>query len=232
MRILLENVVAGFINSLVLVLRIYPGDKFPDTLSKCEEEELLQKWYSGNVDARNELVEHNLRLVAHIIKKYYYSSEETDELISIGTIGLIKGINTYKPDKSVRLATYASKCIENELLMHFRGRKKAMQDVSLSDILDPNGEDLTIMDVIGASDDMAETVEAGELSARLNELVKSELSEREAAIIALRYGIGSGEPKTQNETAAAMKISRSYVSRIEKRAIEKLRAALIRDDMI
>ena len=146
---MLECAYLILMNSLLLMLRIAPGDSFPKPLSRELEEKYLELWADGDIDARNKLVEHNLRLVAHIIKKYYTLSDEADDLISIGTIGLIKGVNTYRADKGVRLATYASRCIENEILMHFRSQRKTAGDVSLSDTLDTEGEGsgLFIMDV-------------------------------------------------------------------------------------
>ena len=215
-------------NSLLLMLRISPGDSFPRPLSREKEGEYLQRWQQGDLEARNLLVEHNLRLVAHIVKKYYAASDDAEDLISIGTIGLIKGINTYKPDKNVRLATYASRCIENEILMYFRSQKKSAGDLSLSEALDVDGEGngLYVMDVLSQEDDLAEQVGSRELCRSLRALIDRCLDEREAQIIRLRYGLGGGEPRTQWETARVCGISRSYVSRLEKRALGKLRLAL------
>ena len=174
------------------------------------------------------LVEHHLRLVAHIIKKYYTQTDEADDLISIGTIGLIKGVNTYRSDKGVRLATYASRCIENEILMYFRSQRKTAGDMSLSDALDVDGEGngLFLMDVIAQEDDMAERLGNRELCRSLKTGVVQALDAREARIIDLRYGLSGAVPKTQRETAELCGISRSYVSRLEKRALEKLRQVL------
>ena len=215
-------------NSLLLMLRISPGDSFPRPLSREKESEYLQRWQQGDLEARNLLVEHNLRLVAHIVKKYYAASDDAEDLISIGTIGLIKGVNTYKPDKNVRLATYASRCIENEILMHFRSQKKSAGDLSLSEALDVDGEGngLYVMDVLAQEDDLAERIGSLELCRSLRTLIDRCLDEREAQIIRLRYGLGGGEPRTQWETARACGISRSYVSRLEKRALGKLRLAM------
>ena len=201
---MLESAILLLMNSLFLMLRISPGDSFPRPLSREKEREYLQRWQQGDLEARNLLVEHNLRLVAHIVKKYY-SADDADDLISIGTIGLIKGVNTYRADKNVRLATYASRCIENEILMYFRSQRKSAGELSLSDALDVDGEGngLFVMDVLAQEDDMAE-----------------------AQIIRLRYGLDGREPMTQWETARECGISRSYVSRLEKRALEKLRRAL------
>ena len=224
---MLESALLLLMNSLFVMLRIAPGDSFPKPLDKSEEQEYLKRWENGDIEARNLLVEHNLRLVAHIIKKYY-QNEDVDDLISIGTIGLIKGINTYRTDKGVRLATYASRCIENEILMHFRSQKKMAGDISLSEALDIDGEGsgLYLMDVVAQEDDMAERVSSEELCGKLRQYIGLALDEREAMIIRLRYGIDGGKALTQRETADQCGISRSYVSRLEKRALEKLRTAL------
>ena len=224
---MLESAILLLMNSLFLMLRISPGDSFPRPLSREKEREYLQRWAQGDLEARNLLVEHNLRLVAHIVKKYY-AADDADDLISIGTIGLIKGINTYKADKNVRLATYASRCIENEILMYFRSQRKSAGDLSLSDALDADGEGsgLSVLDVLAQEDDMAERIGSRELCRSLRELIGRCLDEREAQIIRLRYGLGGREPMTQWETAKECAISRSYVSRLEKRALEKLRRAM------
>ncbi len=216
------------LGGVLLMLRISPNGSFPSPLSAEEEKKYLQLWQEGDIRARNILVEHNLRLVAHIMKKYYTQTNDVEDLISIGTIGLIKGINTYKPDKGVRLATYASRCCENEILMHFRSQKKTMGDVSLSDVLDTDGEgnSLSLMDVLSQEDEMSERIGELELCGKLRGLIDSILNEREGEIIMLRYGLSGKPPLTQRETALECGISRSYVSRIEKKALEKMRAAL------
>ena len=225
--ILLESAFMLLLNSVLLMLRIAPGDSFPKPLTREEEKACLERWLNGDLEARNVLVEHNLRLVAHIVKKYY-QTDDADELISIGSIGLIKGINTYRPDKGVRLATYVSRCIENEILMAFRARRKTAGDVSLSEALDTDedGGGLQIMDVIASEDDLADQIGSRELCRSLRENIDRCLDEREARIIRLRYGLDGSDPLTQLETAEVCKISRSYVSRLEKRALEKLRAAM------
>ncbi len=224
---MLESAFMLLLNSVLLMLRIAPGDSFPKPLTREEEKACLERWLAGDLEARNVLVEHNLRLVAHIVKKYY-QTDDADELISIGSIGLIKGINTYRPDKGVRLATYVSRCIENEILMAFRARRKTAGDVSLSDALDTDedGGGLRIMDVIASEDDLADQIGSRELCRSLRENIDRCLDEREAKIIRLRYGLDGTDPLTQLETAEVCKISRSYVSRLEKRALEKLRAAM------
>lgn len=219
---------AMLLGGVLLMLRLSPGGSFPSPLSVEEERRYLMLWQDGDVAARNVLVEHNLRLVAHIIKKYYTQTNDMEDLISIGTIGLIKGINTYKPDRGIRLATYASKCIENEILMHFRSQKKTMGDVSLSDVLDTDGDgnSLSLMDVLAQDDEMSDRIGELELCGKLKALVSSALNEREASIIKLRYGLDGSPPMTQRETAKVCGISRSYVSRIEKKALAKLKAEL------
>lgn len=228
---MLETAFLLLMNSFLLMLRIAPGDSFPKPLSREEERLRVERWMQGDIESRNTLVEHNLRLVAHIIKKYFTQTEDIDDLISIGTIGLIKGINTYKPDKGVRLATYASRCIENEILMHFRASRKSAGDLSLSDALDVDseGNGLSVMDVVALEEDLADTLGSRELCGRLRDCIAKTLDKREAQIIALRYGLDGREPRTQRETAQLCGISRSYVSRIEKKALEKLRAALGED---
>ena len=225
---MLENAFGLLAGTLFLMLRIAPGGSFPRPLSREEEQNCLRRWADGDLEARNLLVEHNMRLVAHIVKKYYAQSAETDDLLSIGTIGLIKGINSYRADKGVKLATYASRCIENEILMYFRSQRKSAGDLSLSEALDTEDEEgnLSVLDVIAQEDDLAERIGSRELCEKLRGCLETELDEREARIIRLRYGLTGREPLTQRETAKALGISRSYVSRIEKKALEKLRLAL------
>ncbi len=211
-------------------LRLGNGSQssFPRTLKPEEEKEYLDDWLNnGSMEARNKLIEHNLRLVAHIIKKYYSQSSDVDDLISIGTIGLIKGISSYNPEKNVRLATYASRCIENEILMHFRAMKKCAGDLSLSDTIDTDGEgnSLSLMDILSQDDDMLENISAAEMKQQLIYYVQNVLDDRERDIIILRYGLSGSKALPQREVAEKCGISRSYVSRIEKKAIEKLRNA-------
>ena len=217
-----------FANTLLFSLRLSGGGSFPKPLSASEEREWLARYAQGDPEARNVLIERNLRLVAHIIKKYYTQSADQEDLVSIGTIGLIKGISSFDPTKGARLATYAARCIENEILMYFRGQKKLQSEVSLSDSIDSDqeGNALQLMDVVGVDDTMLEDLYDRDSALRLRELVKTRLSTREAEIIRLRYGLGGGLPLTQREVASAFGISRSYVSRIEKRALEKLKAEL------
>lgn len=228
---MIESAIMLLFNSFLMMLRLSSGDSFPKPLSASEEQRCLDLWAQGDVAARNKLVEHNLRLVAHIMKKYYAQADDVDDLISIGTIGLIKGINSYKADKGVRLATYASRCIENEILMHFRSQKKSAGDMSLGEALDVDGDGngLSVMDVVASEDNMAERIGDEEICAGLQKCVDQVLTRREAHIIKLRYGLDGAAPRTQRETADECGISRSYVSRIEKKALEKLRAALGED---
>ncbi|MCC8357858.1 MAG: RNA polymerase sporulation sigma factor SigK [Oscillospiraceae bacterium] len=217
------------VSSALMMLRM--GDNassFPRPLKPQEEQVCIQRALEGDMEARNTLIEHNLRLVMHIIKKYYTTSADAEDLVSIGTIGLIKGVSTYRPDKGVRLATYASKCIENEILMHFRGQKKSAGDVSLSDALDSDedGDGLALLDTISDGEDMLEALSRREAAVQVRRAVDTVLSGREAQIIRLRYGLEGKPPLPQREVAQIVGISRSYVSRIEKKALERLRESL------
>lgn len=213
--------------SIFYPLQLSPGS-FPQPLSQQEEAHYLRLAGQGDLEARNVLISHNLRLVAHIMKKYYAQASDQEDLISIGTIGLIKGITTFKPDKGVRLATYAARCVENEILMHFRSQKKSAQDVSLSDYIDTgsDGAALSLMDVVGDGPDLLEEMATAEQVGQLRKAVEVCLTEQERQVIVLRYGLGGGSPCRQREVAQRCGVSRSYVSRIEKRALEKLRRYL------
>ena len=216
-------------NGLFFTLRLSGGSgSFPRPLKAAEEREYLERAAQGDLEARNLLVEHNLRLVAHIVKKYYAQTGDQDDLISIGTIGLIKGISTFKSDKNVRLATYASRCIENEILMHFRAQKKLAGEESLADSLDgdDDGRALSLMDVIAVDDNMLEELDTRDACRKVRHCVDTCLTDRERSIITLRYGLDDRPPRTQREIASRCGISRSYVSRIEKRALEKLEQAM------
>ncbi len=225
---MLSSVLALLLNSAFLTLRLgNSGSSFPRPLSAEEERKYVTLAAEGDGEARSILIEHNLRLVAHIIKKYYSSSCDPDDLISIGTVGLIKGISSYRPDRGVRLATYASRCVENEILMYFRSQRKSAGDVSLSDALDNDGEGgLSIQDVLYEEDDILERLALKEDSRRLRRLVNTELDQREREIISLRYGLDGRPALPQREVAAKLGISRSYVSRLEKKALEKLRKSM------
>lgn len=204
-----------FANTLLFSLRLSGGGSFPKPLSAAEEREWLARYAQGDQEARSVLIERNLRLVAHIIKKYYTQSTDQEDLISIGTIGLIKGISSFDPSKGARLATYAARCIENEILMYFRSQKKLQGEVSLSDSIDSDkdGDALQLMDIVGVDDTMLEDLYDRDSALRVRQLVAEYLTPREAEIIRLRYGLGGTVPLTQREVASAFGISRSYVSR-------------------
>ena len=217
------------LHTLFFPLRLDQDSRsFPRALKPEEEREYLDRYAAGDQAAKDALIVHNLRLVAHIVKKYYTQSCDQDDLISIGTIGLIKGISTFKPEKGVRLATYASRCIENEILMCFRSQRKLQGEVSLSDTLESDGEEgaLSLMDVIRVDDTMLEDLSIKDAGVSVRSSVEQCLDEREKRVITLRYGLGGQEPLTQREIAQLCGISRSYISRIEKKALEKLRKAL------
>lgn len=217
------------LSSILYSLRLSNGSgSFPKPLSAKEERHFLALAAEGDLNARNILIERNLRLVAHIIKKYYTQTSDQEDLISIGTIGLIKGISTYDVSKGARLATYAARCIENEILMYFRGQRKSAGDVSLSELIETgkDGTALSLMDVICADDDLFEQMADKEIYARLYQTIDTCLDPRERDVIILRYGLGNREPLAQREIAALCGISRSYVSRIEKKALQKLEKAL------
>ena len=214
------------LSSALVMLRL--GDNtssFPRPLKPAEEEEYVRRMLDGDAEARNTLIEHNLRLVMHIIKKYYTASADAEDLVSIGTIGLIKGVSTFRPDRGVRLATYASRCIENEILMHFRGQRKSAGDVSLSGVIESDGEGdgPSILDTIADDSDLLEDVSRQESIQRVRRAVASALTEREAEVIRMRYGLDGQTPQPQRAVAERLGISRSYVSRIEKKALQKLK---------
>ena len=202
---------------------------FEQPLSELEEKVMIKRSQSGDVDARNILVEKNMRLVAHMIKKYMSPDRDTDDLISVGTIGLIKAVNTFDPDKKIRLATYAAKCIDNELLMMLRNDRKKLMELSLSEPIgtDKEGNDITFMDVVGDEerDDAANMLTAQQLGC-IKEHMGDILSSREMLIICERFGLFGKSEKTQNEIAGELGISRSYVSRIERKALDKLHTLL------
>ena len=201
---------------------------FLSPLTMEQESECLKKMKNGDLEARNELIERNMRLVAHVAKKYQSPEDEMEDLISIGTIGLIKAVETYKEDYGSRLATYAARCIDNELLMHFRAKKKTSKEVSLYEPIgtDKEGNQIQLLDVVVSEDeDVVELLEQDRKVRRLNEIIPQTLSGRELFIIINRYGLYGKKTMTQREIARKLGISRSYVSRIEKRAIEELRQA-------
>lgn len=211
-------------NLFYLALHVTGSGSFPPPLSAKRESELLTLKEQGNEEAKNKLIEHNLRLVAHVVKKYY-TDDDQDDLISIGTIGLIKAVNTFKSDKKIRLATYAARCIENEILMHFRGNKKYAQDVYISDPIDTdkNGNALTLIDIIADEGNIEDEIDTKIKVEKLREILGTTLDKREMQILNMRYGLGGTKELTQREIAKKLGISRSYVSRIETAALEKLR---------
>ena len=215
------------LSSLLYSLQLSTGS-FPKPLTENEERHYLTLAKQGDLVARNILIERNLRLVAHIMKKYYAQTADQEDLISIGTIGLIKGISTFDPDKGARLATYAARCVENEILMYFRSQRKSSQDVSLSDCIETgtDGAALSLMDVVCDDEDLLEQVSTREAVRDLRRALDTCLTDQERLVIRLRYGLDGGAPKRQREVAAVTGISRSYVSRIEKKALEKLRQTL------
>lgn len=215
------------LGSLLYSLQLSTGS-FPKPLTAEEEHHYLMRFRDGDLEARNILIERNLRLVSHIMKKYYAQASDQEDLISIGTIGLIKGISTFDPSKGARLATYAARCVENEILMHFRSKRKSSQDVSLSDYLEEgsDGGALSLMDVVSDDEDLLEKVSNKEMISKLREAVKSCLTEQERQVICLRFGLNGMSAKRQREVAEATGISRSYVSRIETKALKKLREHL------
>lgn len=224
-NLFLEILTKGF---MFFALHIKNSGSFPPALSSEEERICLEKLKNGDICSKNKIIEHNLRLVAHIVKKYASNPEEQDDLISIGTIGLIKGINTFDESKGIKLATYASKCIENEILMYFRSKKKISQEISINEPIDSDseGNPLTLMDIIFTHEDTADTVDRQLLIKKIYCYIEELSDEREKTIIIMRYGLYGTKSYTQKQIADKLKISRSYVSRIEKKVLEKLRKRL------
>ena len=215
------------LSSLMYSLQLSTGS-FPKPLSQKEEAHYLALAAQGDMEARNILIERNLRLVAHIMKKYYAQSADQEDLISIGTIGLIKGISTFDASKGARLATYAARCAENEILMYFRAQRKSAQDVSLSDYIETgtDGAALSLMDVVAEDVDLLERISTREQIRLLREAVETVLTDQERQVVELRYGLTGQAPMRQREVAEVTGISRSYISRIEKKALQKLRKAI------
>lgn len=211
-------------NIFYLILHVVNQGSFPKPLSAEEERSNLKRMQQGDREARNVLIERNLRLVAHIVKKYYTSADEQDDLISIGTVGLIKAIDSFKGDKKVRIATYAAKCVENEILMYFRSKKKTANDVSINEHIDEDkdGNALLLADILAEDDNILDTIYRKIRVENLMKAIDECLDEREKSIISMRYGLS--EPAlTQKETAKRLRISRSYVSRLEKKALTLLK---------
>lgn len=214
----------NFFKGLLFFTGSYSNNIFPPPLSNKEEKEYIKKMFEGDLNARNKLIEHNLRLVAHIVKRFEDNNVSNDDLISIGTIGLIKGIDSYKPDKNIRITTYIAKCAENEILMYFRSNKKFNCDVSLNDYIgvDKDGNEISLIDVLPSNDEELSATIIKNMDLELLNNYINILTDREKEIIIKRYGLYNSDEYTQKEIAKLLNISRSYVSRIEKRALTKL----------
>lgn len=225
---MLTGILSVFTSFFHLILGIGTPQSYPPPLPPKQEQELFIKAEGGDGEARKKLIAHNLRLVSHIVRKYYASNPSQEDLISIGTIGLIKAVDTFKIANGAKFATYAARCIQNEILMHFRSQKKQAAEISLNDTIDVDrdGNPLTYIDVISCDDSLEVEVERKIRSAKARTCVDTLLSPRERKIISMRYGLDGRQPLTQREIAEALKISRSYVSRIEKNALDKLREAM------
>ncbi len=215
-------------NMICLILHVTDADAFPKPLSKKEEAEALEKLKNGDETIKAVLIERNLRLVAHVVKKYYTQNTDQDDLISIGTIGLIKGVNSFKPDKNVKLATYCARCIENEILMYFRASKKQNNEISFDEPIDTDSEGnlLTLMDIIAIEDTIVDDIDKNNKLVKLAKAIRNMPDGREKDILILRYGLNGKSPLTQKDVSVLLKISRSYVSRIEKRVLEDLKDLL------
>ncbi len=224
---MLTSLISMFSNFVHLILGMNTPQNFPPPLSAKQENEYFKLMESGDEDARQELILHNLRLVSHIVRKYYASSKNQEDLVSVGVIGLVKAVDTFRMSNGARFATYAAKCIQNEILMYFRSQKKLSAEVSLNETIDVDrdGNPLTYIDVISCDESIPSDIEKKINSQRALRYVNTYLDSRERQIITLRYGLGGGEPMTQKEVAASLGISRSYVSRIEKTALDKLLCA-------
>ena len=220
----LQKILLQFVS---LILGLTPNQNFPPPLSAEDERNLFARMRDGDMSARNKIIEHNLRLVSHIIRKYYSSYGASDELLSVGSLGLIKAVDSFKSELGTRFATYGAKCIQNEILMYFRSKKKSDCEISINETIDidKDGNPLTYLDIISVDDTMTESIELEGHIEKIRLLTEKVLDEREKEIIVLRYGLMGYVPKTQREVAAHLGISRSYVSRIEKKALEKLKKA-------
>ena len=225
---MLSSIISILTNFIHLILGISTPQSFPPPLSAEEETDCFIKKEAGDEGARQKLILHNLRLVSHIVRKYYSTAKNAEDLVSIGTLGLVKAVDSFKVETGTKFATYAARCIQNEILMSLRASKKLSAEVSLDDNIDVdnNGNPLTYIDVISSDESLEEEIEKKIASAKAIKLVNTVLSPRERQIILLRYGLTGKKPLAQREVAELLKISRSYVSRIEKTALEKLRAAL------
>lgn len=220
----LQKILLQFVS---LILGLTPNQNFPPPLSAAEERAMFARMRDGDMAARNKIIEHNLRLVSHIIRKYYASYGASDELLSVGSLGLIKAVDSFKSELGTRFATYGAKCIQNEILMYFRSKKKSDCEISINETIDidKDGNPLTYLDIISVDDTMTENIELMGHIEKIRTLTEKVLDKREKEIIILRYGLMGYVPKTQREVAVHLGISRSYVSRIEKKALEKLKKA-------
>lgn len=212
-----------------MILGVEPVQKFPPALSKEEEEKCLSLVKKGDKQARDKLIEHNLRLVAHVVRKYYTANKSTEDLISVGTVGLIKAVDTYNSSSGTKFATYAAKCIQNEILMLFRSQKKLGCEVSLNDTIDidKDGNPLTYLDIICVEDSIADDIDKKIQISKALGFIRDSLEDREKQILVMRYGLGDTQAYTQREVAQMLGISRSYVSRIEKSSLEKIKKYLL-----
>ena len=217
-----------------MILGVEPVQKFPPALSKEKEKEYFENMKSGDMKARDKLIEHNLRLVAHVVRKYYSSTQSPEDLISVGTIGLIKAVDSFNDENGARFATYAAKCIQNEILMMFRSQKKTECEVSLNDTIDvdKDGNPLTYIDIISTEDTIIEDIDKKIMINKALKFIKYHLDEREKKILIMRYGLGNTRSYTQREVSEMLGISRSYVSRIEKRALAKILKEFIKNNKV
>lgn len=222
---MLGSIFSLFTKLFSVFLSVSPSQTFPPPLDSKEEHELFIKMKNGDRNARNKLIEHNLRLVSHIVRKYYSASPSPDDLFSIGSIGLVKAIDSFDPSNGARFATYSAKCIQNEILMYFRSQKKLTSEVSINETIDTDrdGNPLTYGDIISSEDNIAEEIDKKIKCERAFAYIKNKLGERERRIIVMRYGLDGARPLTQREVAERLGISRSYVSRIEKSILSELR---------
>lgn len=221
---MLTGIIQAFLNVFFVFLRVNDNRAFPPPLSVEDELDYFRKMHEGDMAARDKLIEHNLRLVAHIVKKYYTDCEDQEDLISIGTIGLIKAIDSFKPENGARFATYGARCLQNEILMYFRSKKKTASEVSINETIDidKDGNPLTYMDIISVEDTIAEDIYIKNAASKAVGYIKEKLEPRERQIMIMRFGLEDSSPMTQKEIAKKLGISRSYVSRIEKAATLKL----------
>lgn len=221
------NLTKLVLNFISLILGLEEPESFPPPLDKETEKEMFEKMKNGDKEARAILIERNLRLISHIIRKYYASYSSPEELLSVGSLGLIKAVDSFKSEKGTRFATYGAKCVQNEILMYFRSQKKKQNEVSINDTIDvdKDGNPLTYLDIISVEENIAEEIELKSYTDRLAGMINELLDDRQRQIIILRYGLCGYQPRTQKEVARMLKISRSYVSRIEKRALEILKEA-------